>query len=104
MMDFRNDRITQVRRRRLFTFLSAVSLLLCVAACLFWARSYRVQDKLHLFRRNLTRNRCYTTDDHISSMRGRIVWEMGIYDHPPEYAEAIRRGMERQGLKDFDYD
>src|SRR4051794_41641162 len=28
-------------RRRLFTFCSALSLLLCVAACVLWARSYR---------------------------------------------------------------
>jgi hypothetical protein len=31
--------------RHLFTLCSAVSLLLCVAACVLWARSYRVNDQ-----------------------------------------------------------
>jgi hypothetical protein len=33
-----------MKRRRLFTLLSAVSLLLCVAVCLLWVRSYFVTD------------------------------------------------------------
>jgi hypothetical protein len=32
--------------RRLFTLLSAVSLLLCVATCALWARSYRLSDQV----------------------------------------------------------
>jgi hypothetical protein len=36
--------------RRLFTLVSAVSLLLCVATCVLWVRSYWAGDKLTLFR------------------------------------------------------
>jgi 4-amino-4-deoxy-L-arabinose transferase-like glycosyltransferase len=32
--------------RRLFNFLTIVSLLLCVAACVFWARSYTSSDRV----------------------------------------------------------
>jgi hypothetical protein len=31
-------------RRKLFTFTAALSLLLCVAACVLWVRSYRIVD------------------------------------------------------------
>ena len=34
--------------RRLFTLCSAVSLLLCVAACVLWVRSYRATDSVML--------------------------------------------------------
>jgi hypothetical protein len=33
-------------KRRVFTILSAVSLVLCVAMCVLWARSYRVLDSV----------------------------------------------------------
>jgi predicted RNA-binding Zn-ribbon protein involved in translation (DUF1610 family) len=33
-------------RRRLFTLLSAMSLLLCVGTCALWARSYKLSDQL----------------------------------------------------------
>jgi hypothetical protein len=36
-------------RRTLFTFFSAVSLLLCVAACVFWVRSYWRGDRVDAF-------------------------------------------------------
>src|SRR3954470_12007151 len=32
--------------RRLFTVLSVLSLLLCVATCVLWVRSYRTQDRV----------------------------------------------------------
>ena len=35
-------------RRRLFTLLSALSLLLCIAVCVLWVRSYRTVDMLHV--------------------------------------------------------
>ena len=34
--------------RRLFTLLSAVSLVLCVATCVLWVRSYRVWDEVRV--------------------------------------------------------
>ena len=37
--------------RRLFTFVSFVSLVLCVATCVLWVRSYRVNDQV-LFARH----------------------------------------------------
>jgi hypothetical protein len=33
--------------RRLFTVLSALSLILCVAVCVLWVRSYRIEDRLY---------------------------------------------------------
>src|SRR5687768_14703719 len=35
--------------RRLFTLCSALSLLLCVAVCVLWVRSYWVADKLDVY-------------------------------------------------------
>jgi hypothetical protein len=37
-------------RRRLFTFFSSLSLLLCVAVCVLWVRSYWVQDVVSRYR------------------------------------------------------
>jgi hypothetical protein len=34
-------------RRRVLNFLTALSLLLCVAVCVLWVRSYRLTDQLH---------------------------------------------------------
>jgi hypothetical protein len=34
-----------MRRRRLFTLVSALSLVLCVGTCVLWVRSYRIADR-----------------------------------------------------------
>jgi hypothetical protein len=46
----RRGKLPPVRPRRLFTFFSALSLLLCVAVCALWVRSYWRVDQVH--RRN----------------------------------------------------
>ena len=53
-------------RRRLFTLLSAVSLVICVATCVLWVRSYRVNDGLQV-------DYAGTAIDCLDSWRGRLV-------------------------------
>src|SRR5688500_108199 len=50
--------------RRLFTLCSAVSLLLCVAVCVLWARSYFVRDVIEYD--------APTRWDEVISARGRV--------------------------------
>src|SRR5688500_16606841 len=63
-------------KRRLLNLLTALSMLLCVAVCVLWVRSYSAYDLVHL----RTTDRWY----HASAFRGRLM--VGTWltaDHDP---------------------
>ncbi len=72
--------------RHLFTFCSAVSLLLCVALCVLWVRSYWVEDCIHF-------GDGESRDQHFVNLESSL-GQMGVYyirphdDHPPQPARV----------------
>ena len=68
--------------RRLFTLCSAVSLLLCVAACMLWVRSYLVADELTVIRTHLDDDRALWVYACINSSRGGLAAKV-IRDRRP---------------------
>src|SRR5688572_10735000 len=94
--------------RHLFTLCSALSLLLCVAVCVLWVRSYWLKDTVRLYDRLPGGRRIYT-GEHVYSDRGRITltrfdpvwrtlggkegWSVGGFgryrERPVDYREPI---------------
>ena len=75
-------------KRRLFTILSALSLLLCVAVCVMWVRSYWVADTLSFRYREGTPTRWF----FVTSGRGRAGIASYWFNYPwqptPEWAHG----------------
>lgn len=67
-------------RRRFFTLLSALSLVLCVGTCVLWVRSYWIEDVIFLHRHRWssgpvgTSNTWYTDDSESAGM----FWDRGV--------------------------
>ena len=86
-------------RRHLLNLLTALSLLLCVAVCALWARSYRTRDSLLFGHRPDRRH-------SVISMYGRLTFQRldrargGFASPPGYYAELAQRGYEHRGLRD----
>jgi hypothetical protein len=66
-------------RRRTFTALSVLSLLLCVATLGLWVRSYVSQDALRVLRNHLSRDRFFVEDHSFYSVRGQLLWALYSY-------------------------
>ena len=75
--------------RRLFTLCSAVSLLLCVAACVLWVRSYFVSDHVHLIR--------YTTVDTVETRWQVRVTKGGLVCSRRTYLGVVPAGPSEPG-------
>ena len=77
--------------RRLFTLCSAVSLLLCIALCVLWVRSYRVGDGLQWWSAGRDGGVSY---HRVTSDSGQVAykntWEQGG-TRPPAGAPQFRR-------------
>ncbi|MDB5292428.1 MAG: hypothetical protein JWL69_3669 [Phycisphaerales bacterium] len=90
-------------KRRLFTFLSGVSLLLCAAACVLWVRSYRLTDALyHETRRYRPVNE--RLEDSIVSNPGRVDVRriLRIYNTTADGgSDAQPHSTRRAGIGDF---
>jgi hypothetical protein len=80
-------------RRRLFNIAAALSLLLCVAACVMWVRSYRVMDRVQWrnaggWRAVYTASGHVAVDLYLSDRAGRA-----DRFHGPRYDRGDRRGL-----------
>jgi hypothetical protein len=61
-------------RRRLLNLLTALSLLLCLAVCVLWVRSYFIEDNIF--------HGTWERGDNIITTKGRIVVELLSTGHP----------------------
>ncbi|MDB5331185.1 MAG: hypothetical protein JWP03_2336 [Phycisphaerales bacterium] len=89
-------------KRRAFTLLSALSLVLCVGTCAIWVRSYRFTDTLYRERRQIQPVN-ERSEDAITSNSGRIwVWRSLRIYNAKMYgsAEAPHRSTRRAGPGD----
>ena len=87
--------------RRLFTFCSAVSLLLCVAVCVLWARSHWVSDQFRWVERG--NDEAFTTYDR-SVLLGRGLLIYGEWVFPsgdPLYAVRWERKLKATGMAPY---
>jgi hypothetical protein len=87
--------------RHLFTLCSAVSLLLCVAACVLWVRSYFATDMLTLHSESVSGGTYRQVYRLVDSGRGMLLVHRGVIqaapvDPPPGYTptSASRRDAE----------
>ena len=73
-------------RRRLLNLLTALSLLLCVAACVLWARSYGGLEGIGVT--NGRDDRCRSTDLELISFRGLLIVEVTMTGNRQDRCEG----------------
>ena len=76
-----------MKRRLLLNLLTALSLLLCVAVCVLWVRSYFVPDLLQVFRYDADDNWFAERGYHVSCGRGGVAFGWNFKRHPILSAE-----------------
>jgi hypothetical protein len=80
-------------RRRLFTFCSAVSLLLCVAVCVLWVRSYFIADSWTVTRTHADGTDFGAAHHGAWSERGGFTWSVVRRGMPAEWGAQVAREM-----------
>ncbi|MDB5293257.1 MAG: hypothetical protein JWL69_4498 [Phycisphaerales bacterium] len=85
-------------RRRIFTLLSALSLLLCVGTCVMWVRSYRVVDRIDFD--GVGRSFEIRTNDHalLVEWTSRPYRSAGWETTPPTYSEPFNEFVRPQHI------
>jgi hypothetical protein len=88
-------------KRRLFNLAAAVSLVLCVAVCVLWVRSYTRLDSVTWIRFRTEGGSTRFTCVGASTSRGRLMLRMSV--QPPEASliMARRYGDFRSGFSYF---
>jgi hypothetical protein len=93
-------------RRRLHNFLTALSLLLCVAVCVLWVRSYWHWDSL--YRAEMSPEGLTLTSKHFRSSSGMIwadIWRGSYLDRSITLYEwqTVQRLHKQRALRDGDF-
>src|SRR5688500_17467289 len=79
--------------RVIFNVLAALSLLLCVAACVLWVRSYRVSDEFTwVFPREWL---------VVTACRGRAAFSYNTFEGEDFYTASYSEWLERHNPKDL---
>src|SRR5688572_20656000 len=85
--------------RHLFTFVSALSLVLWVGVCVLWVRSYWVSDQFRRIDGKAGVDSFTTYDRSILLGRGALLyWEWAFPNTDPAYAATWERNLRAQGL------
>ena len=100
--------------RRLFTVCSAASLLLCVAACVLWARSYSVADRFLVNGSRWRHTHHQAVSGFMTSLNGHLIFSHAAYPRDYEgdgdlahHRKPIRYSLEQSRSEHFlpaDYD